>query len=79
MSTQDDEPRLPNDLKRDPIMLRLLRWLMEDKSRTLPQPDDETGVAELARAIGKSPEYTRALMEKVYGDQSSLDTLRILR
>lgn len=78
MSTHSDELQLPKDPKRDPVMLSVMRWLMEDKSRTLPQPDDDAGVAELAHAIRKSPEYTRALVEQLYGGRADSDTLRIL-
>jgi hypothetical protein len=79
MSPQDDKPVIPKDPKRDPVMLSILRWLMEDKGRTLPTPDDEEGIQELARAIGKSPEYIRALMAWSYGDKTDSDTFRILK
>jgi hypothetical protein len=52
---------------------------MEDRTRSLPHPDDKDGILELAQAIGKSPEYTRALMEWSYGDRPDGDTLRILK
>lgn len=78
MSTQNGEPRLPRDPRRDPHLLSVMRWLLKDKTRTLPRPEDEAGVNELAQAIGKSPEYTRALMVGVYGDLSGGDTVRLL-
>ena len=76
-STQKDKPLFPKDRKRHPLMLRILRWLQEDDTRTLPLPDDDEGIQELAQAIDKSTEYTRTLMAQMYGDQSADDTLRI--
>jgi len=60
-------------------MLRILRWLMEENGRTLPDPDDEAGVEELARAVGKSPDVIRALLVQSKGEGPGADTLRILR
>jgi hypothetical protein len=79
MSIENDQPRLPQNPKRDPVMLSLLRWLSEDSTRILPSPDDEAGIKELAQAIGKSEDYTRALMTWAYGDKSASETLRILK
>jgi hypothetical protein len=69
---------MPKDPKRDPIMLSIMRWLMEDDTRTLPLPEDDAGIKELAQAIGKSPEFTRALMAWAHSGESDGDTLRIL-
>jgi hypothetical protein len=55
-----------------------MRWLLEDRSRTLPQPDDDVGINELAQAIGKSPEYTQALMLRAVSGFSGGDTVRLL-
>jgi hypothetical protein len=79
MSEQEKGPRSPRDPKRDPVMLSILRWLSEDRTRTLPLPDDEAGIKILAQAIGKSEEYTSDLMAWVYGSQTDNDTLRILK
>jgi hypothetical protein len=78
MSEPQDESLLPRDPKRDPVMLKILRWLAEDPTRTLPPPEDDAGIQALAQAIGKSVEYTRALMAWSDGDESDGDTLQIL-
>jgi hypothetical protein len=55
-----------------------MRWLLEDRTRTLPQPDDVAAINELAQAIGKSPEYTQALMLRAASGFSGGDTVRLL-
>jgi hypothetical protein len=70
---------VPQDPKRDPAMLRILRWLIADTSRILPPPDDDAGISELAHAIGRSSEHTRALMAWSYGERPGSETCRLLR
>ena len=74
MSSQEGKPTSGH-----PVMLRILRWLMEEKGRTLPDPDDEDGVQELALAVGKSPDVIRTLLVQSTGDGPGADTLKILR
>jgi hypothetical protein len=78
MSDQNDLRQAPTDPKRDPAMLQIMRWLAEDSSRTLPLPDDDDGIQELAQALRRDPERIRKLMMWNYGDQDGSDTLRIL-
>lgn len=78
MSIQDEAERLAEGPKRGRVMLKILRWLAEDRSRTLPLPDDEAGVSELAQAIGQSVQVTRALIAWADGELPDEDTLRIL-
>jgi hypothetical protein len=59
-------------------MLKILRWLIADNARTLPPPDDDTAIDELAQAIGRSSEYTRAMMAWSYGERPDGITYRIL-
>jgi hypothetical protein len=70
---------VPKDPKRDPAMLRILRWLMADTSRILPPPDDDAGIGELAQAIGKSLDHTRSFMAWSYGERPGGETCRLLK
>jgi hypothetical protein len=62
ISRQADKFHVHEDPERDPTMFKIMRWLIADKSRTLPSPHDDAGIQELAQAVGKSPEYIRKLM-----------------
>jgi hypothetical protein len=68
----------PRDPKRDPTVLSILRWLIADKARILPPPDDDAGVTELAQAIGRSSDYTRSLMAWSYGFRPGGETHKML-
>ena len=62
-----------------PVMLRILRWLMEENGRTLPDVEDEAGVQALAGAVNTTPEVIRTLLAQSKGEGPDGDTLRILR
>ena len=79
MLSQNNGPIMPIDPKRDPAMLKILRWLMADTNRILPPPDDDTGIRELAQAIGRSSEQTRALMAWSYGIRPGGETCQLLK
>jgi hypothetical protein len=68
----------PVDPKCDPALLKILRWLVADRHRILPQPDDEVGIGELARAINRSPDHTRAMMAWSYGARPDIPTRPLL-
>jgi hypothetical protein len=78
MSSQYVRPLPPRDPKRDPTMLSILRWLVADVTRTLPPPDDDARIADLAQAIRRTTDYTRSLMAWSYGDRPGSDTHKIL-
>ncbi len=78
MSTQYVDVRSTQESRRDAHLLRIMRWLLEDRTRTLPQPDDVAAINELAQAIGKSPEYTQALMLRAASGFSGGETVRLL-
>jgi hypothetical protein len=62
-----------------PVMLRILRWLMEEEGRTLPDPEDAAGVQALAQAVNTTPDVIRTLLAQSKGEGPDADTLRILR
>jgi hypothetical protein len=68
----------PKDPKQEPVVLPILRWLVADTNRTLPLPEDDVAIGELAEAIGKSSEYIRSLMMWTYGNRPPGDTRRLL-
>ena len=78
MVEDTDAPRSLSELKRDPNVLHIIRWLLEDRSRTLPSPDDEAGITELVQATGISVEFAHVLMARAYGDLSAGDTGQLL-
>ena len=78
MAEDSDAPRSLSELKRDPNVLHIIRWLLEDRSRTLPSPDDEDAMTELMQATGISVDFARVLMARAYGDLSAGDTGRLL-
>jgi hypothetical protein len=69
MSTRDDALEVSANSDRDPTIFKILRWLAEDRTRTLPHPDDSAAIQELAEAVGKSPEYICELMVWNFGDR----------
>jgi hypothetical protein len=78
MATIEDEPDSLSDRRQDPHVLRLIRWLLEDASRTLPLPDDAEAIDDLIQATGISPEFTQALMARVYGEGSGSEAAHLL-
>jgi hypothetical protein len=78
MAEESDAPRSLSELRRDPNVLHIIRWLLEDRSRTLPSPGDEAAMSELVQATGISIEFARVLMARAYGDLSAGDTARLL-
>ncbi len=78
MATREDEPASLSDLRQDPHVLSIIRWLLEDASRTLPLPDDADAIDDLIQATGISAEFTHALMARVYGELSGGDAVRLL-
>ena len=68
----------PRDPKCDPVVLGILRWLIADRTRILPPPDDDAGITELAGAIDKSMDYTRSLMAWSYGFRPGTETCKML-
>jgi hypothetical protein len=78
MLSQSAIPLEPRDPKCDPAVLGILRWLIADKTRILPPPDDDAGITELAGAIDKSLDYTRSLMAWSYGFRPGSETCKML-
>jgi hypothetical protein len=78
MAAEMVQIQTPRDPRKDPNFLRILRWLMADKSRILPPPEDETGILELSEFIGKSAAHTRTLMAWSYGARPGAETCKML-
>jgi hypothetical protein len=78
MTVEMAQALTPHDPRKDPNFLRILRWLMADRSRVLPPPEDEIGIVELAEFIGRSADHTRKLMAWSYGARPGAETCKML-
>jgi hypothetical protein len=78
MNVEMVQTLVPRDPRRDPNLLRILRWLMADRDRILPPPEDDAGILELAEFIGKSVDHTRRLMAWSYGARPGAETCKML-